>query len=185
LTAPEAGRGIGYGERAAEITTTFVGLPRDTFRILHVSTGNVCRSPITERLTRHFVHQRLGVLGGGLVVESAGTWGHEGAPMEAHAETVLAEYGADDQAVLQGRQGGRVDGVHQAGELLEREGAQARRVAHGDDLGTAAVTTQGMGTGEMTLVAGMLASVLRGGTDPARARGDVRELVAAFPPYPR
>jgi len=36
----------------AEITTTFVGLPRDCFRILHVSTGNVCRSPITERLTR-------------------------------------------------------------------------------------------------------------------------------------
>ncbi len=95
MTAPEAGRGIGNGERAAEITTTFVGLPRDTFRILHVSTGNVCRSPITERLTRHFVHQRLGVLGGGLIVESAGTWGHEGAPMEAHAETVLAEYGAD------------------------------------------------------------------------------------------
>ncbi|MBT2902775.1 serine hydroxymethyltransferase [Streptomyces sp. McG8] len=57
--------------------------------------------------------------------------------------------------------------------------------ARGLRLGTAAVTTQGMGTGEMTLVAGMLASVLRGGTDPARARGDVRELVAAFPPYPR
>ncbi|MFF8976622.1 serine hydroxymethyltransferase [Streptomyces cellulosae] len=57
--------------------------------------------------------------------------------------------------------------------------------ARGLRLGTAAVTTQGMGTGEMTLVAGMLASVLRGGTDPARAREDVRDLVAAFPPYPR
>ncbi|MFJ7122006.1 serine hydroxymethyltransferase [Streptomyces albogriseolus] len=60
---------------------------------------------------------------------------------------------------------------------------------HADDrglrLGTAAVTTQGMGTGEMTLVAGLLASVLRGGTDPVRAREDVRDLVAAFPPYPR
>ena len=95
MTAPDAGRGIGNGERAAEITTTFVGLPRDTFRILHVSTGNVCRSPITERLTRHFVAQRLGILGGALVVESAGTSGHEGAPMESHAETVLAEFGAD------------------------------------------------------------------------------------------
>src|SRR5690349_23545447 len=88
-------RGIGDGESAAEITTTFVGLPRDSFRILHVSTGNVCRSPITERLTRHFVMERLGVLGGGLVVESAGTWGHEGAPMEANAEAVLADFGAD------------------------------------------------------------------------------------------
>ncbi|MFJ3302874.1 protein-tyrosine-phosphatase [Streptomyces sp. NPDC086549] len=95
MTAPDAGRGIGNRERAAEITTTFVGLPRDSFRILHVSTGNVCRSPITERLTRHFVTQRLGVLGRSLIVESAGTWGHEGAPMEANAETVLAEFGAD------------------------------------------------------------------------------------------
>ncbi|BFO15309.1 hypothetical protein SHKM778_16970 [Streptomyces sp. KM77-8] len=64
MTAPESGRGIGNGESSAEITTTF-GFPRDTFRILHVSTGNVCRSPITERLTRHFVSQRLGILGAG------------------------------------------------------------------------------------------------------------------------
>ncbi|MFD4606814.1 MULTISPECIES: protein-tyrosine-phosphatase [unclassified Streptomyces] len=87
MTAPDAGRGIG-----------------DTFRILHVSTGNVCRSPITERLTRHFVADRLGdpppgsaggTPSGGLIVESAGTWGHEGAPMEANAETVLADFGAD------------------------------------------------------------------------------------------
>ena len=67
MTAPGSGRGIGNGESAAEITTTFVGLPRDSFRILHVSTGNVCRSPITERLTRHFVQERLGILGGGLI----------------------------------------------------------------------------------------------------------------------
>ncbi|WP_424211770.1 protein-tyrosine-phosphatase [Streptomyces sp. BI20] len=68
----------------------------DTFRILHVSTGNVCRSPITERLTRHALTGRLGEsLASGLIVESAGTWGHEGAPMEAHAATVLADFGAD------------------------------------------------------------------------------------------
>ncbi|MGC4944881.1 protein-tyrosine-phosphatase [Streptomyces sp. DT224] len=81
MTAPE-GRGI-------------AGRP-DTFRILHVSTGNVCRSPITERLTRHALVHRLGdPLQGGLIVESAGTWGHEGAPMEANAEVVLADFGAD------------------------------------------------------------------------------------------
>ncbi|WP_149181212.1 protein-tyrosine-phosphatase [Streptomyces sp. TRM49041] len=79
MTAPE-GRGIGT---------------ESTFRILHVSTGNVCRSPITERLTRHALSDRLGAPLGGLVVESAGTWGHEGAPMEANAETVLADFGAD------------------------------------------------------------------------------------------
>ncbi|MFE1953562.1 MULTISPECIES: arsenate reductase/protein-tyrosine-phosphatase family protein [Streptomyces] len=90
MTAPETGRGIGtgYGES--------VVLPGDSFRILHVSTGNVCRSPITERLTRHALADRLGdPLAGGLVVESAGTWGHEGAPMEANAETVLTDFGAD------------------------------------------------------------------------------------------
>ncbi|GGT33436.1 arsenate reductase/protein-tyrosine-phosphatase family protein [Streptomyces purpureus] len=82
MTAPE-GRGIaGYD---------------NSFRILHVSTGNVCRSPITERLTRHALSHRLGgdPLAGGLIVESAGTWGHEGAPMEANAEIVLADFGAD------------------------------------------------------------------------------------------
>ncbi|MFC9398318.1 protein-tyrosine-phosphatase [Streptomyces sp. NPDC057027] len=83
MTAPE-GRGIAGHEDS------------DTFRILHVSTGNVCRSPITERLTRHALSDRLGdPLGGGLIVESAGTWGHEGAPMEANAELVLADFGAD------------------------------------------------------------------------------------------
>ncbi|CAM5520563.1 protein-tyrosine-phosphatase [Streptomyces tanashiensis] len=84
MTAPE-GRGIaGFDDDSS------------TFRILHVSTGNVCRSPITERLTRHALSDRLGdPLGGGLIVESAGTWGHEGAPMEANAELVLADFGAD------------------------------------------------------------------------------------------
>ncbi|MEU2434169.1 MULTISPECIES: protein-tyrosine-phosphatase [unclassified Streptomyces] len=82
MTAPE-GRGIG-------------GTEHNAFRILHVSTGNVCRSPITERLTRHALSHRLGdSIAGGLIVESAGTWGHEGAPMEPNAETVLTDFGAD------------------------------------------------------------------------------------------
>ncbi|MBB0245196.1 protein-tyrosine-phosphatase [Streptomyces alkaliphilus] len=70
-------------------------MPGATFRILYVSTGNVCRSPITERLTRQALRDRLGPAGGGLIVESAGTWGHVGAPMEAHAARVLTEFGAD------------------------------------------------------------------------------------------
>ncbi|MEV6023625.1 protein-tyrosine-phosphatase [Streptomyces sp. NPDC052036] len=102
MTPPDAGRGIGNEDRTGGLAEP--GLPGDTFRILHVSTGNVCRSPITERLTRHFLADRLGcpapglVAGsvmGGLIVESAGTWGHEGAPMEANAEAVLADFGAD------------------------------------------------------------------------------------------
>jgi protein-tyrosine phosphatase len=74
------------------------GLPGhrgDVFRILHVCTGNVCRSPIAERLTRHELARRLGDAAAGILVESAGTWGHEGASMEPHAATVLTEYAAD------------------------------------------------------------------------------------------
>jgi protein-tyrosine phosphatase len=88
LTTPTDGRGIrGHPAAGAE--------GRDAFRILHVCTGNVCRSPMAERLTRHELRRRLGDGAAGMLVESAGTWGHEGAPMEAHAAAVLAEYGAD------------------------------------------------------------------------------------------
>ncbi|MFF7857767.1 serine hydroxymethyltransferase [Streptomyces sp. NPDC007904] len=51
-------------------------------------------------------------------------------------------------------------------------------------LGTAAVTTQGMGEREMARVAGLMGGVLRGTADVARSRQEVRELAAAFPPYP-
>ncbi|WP_035852793.1 arsenate reductase/protein-tyrosine-phosphatase family protein [Kitasatospora azatica] len=72
--------------------------PADSFRILFVCTGNVCRSPIAERLTRHELDARLDARAAGrILVESAGTWGHEGAPMEAHAATVLDEYGVDSR----------------------------------------------------------------------------------------
>ncbi|OEV05801.1 protein tyrosine phosphatase [Streptomyces oceani] len=73
----------------------------EVFRILHVSTGNVCRSPLTERLNRHALADRLGdARSGGIVVESAGTWGHEDAPMEDHAHAVLLEHGADPAGFL-------------------------------------------------------------------------------------
>ncbi|MEU0443113.1 MULTISPECIES: serine hydroxymethyltransferase [unclassified Streptomyces] len=49
-------------------------------------------------------------------------------------------------------------------------------------LGTAAVTTQGMGEGEMAYVAGLMARVLRGETDAQRGRAEARELAERFPP---
>jgi protein-tyrosine phosphatase len=67
----------------------------DRFRVLYVCTGSVCRSPIAERLTRLELDRRLGAGAEAISVRSAGTWGHVGAPMEAHAATVLSEYGAD------------------------------------------------------------------------------------------
>ncbi|HLZ38505.1 MAG TPA: hypothetical protein VKP64_12290 [Mycobacteriales bacterium] len=64
------------------------------FRVLHVCTGNICRSPIAERLMRTGLVRRLGpeVLDR-VVVESAGTWGHTGSPMERFALATLAEIG--------------------------------------------------------------------------------------------
>lgn len=66
-----------------------------TFRILHVCTGNICRSPIAERLTRGGLEQRLGADAERFLVESAGTWGHSGSPMEPHALTTLSAHGVD------------------------------------------------------------------------------------------
>ncbi|EST29272.1 protein tyrosine phosphatase [Streptomycetaceae bacterium MP113-05] len=92
MTPPPEGRGIPLQADLGE---------SGVFRILHVSTGNVCRSPLTERLTRHALADRLGGrLSDGIVVESAGTWGHVGAPMEEHAAAVLVERGADPAGFL-------------------------------------------------------------------------------------
>ncbi|MEU6351295.1 serine hydroxymethyltransferase [Streptomyces sp. NPDC047072] len=52
-------------------------------------------------------------------------------------------------------------------------------------LGTAAVTTQGMGEPEMARIAALLAGVVRGEAETAKAREEVRDLVDGFPPYPR
>ena len=56
--------------------------------------------------------------------------------------------------------------------------------ARGLRLGTAAVTTQGMGEKEMAWLAALLARVLRGETESPKAREEVRELAGRFPPYP-
>ncbi|WP_055494816.1 serine hydroxymethyltransferase [Streptomyces sp. TP-A0356] len=56
--------------------------------------------------------------------------------------------------------------------------------ARGLRLGTAALTTQGMGETEMAYVARLFASVLRDEVDGRKAREEVRELTGRFPPYP-
>ena len=67
----------------------------ERFRILHVCTGNICRSPMAERMTRSGLAARLGDQAQRFTVESAGTWGHTGSPMEPHALSTLAAYGID------------------------------------------------------------------------------------------
>ncbi|MFJ8604540.1 serine hydroxymethyltransferase [Streptomyces shenzhenensis] len=56
--------------------------------------------------------------------------------------------------------------------------------ARGLRLGTAAVTTQGMGEAELDRIGALLAAVLRGAADTVGARAEVRELTGRFPPYP-
>jgi protein-tyrosine phosphatase len=61
------------------------------FTILVVCTGNIARSAMGQRLMQT-------ALSGApeLVVTSAGTWGHEGSPMERNAAAALAETGIDE-----------------------------------------------------------------------------------------
>jgi len=56
--------------------------------------------------------------------------------------------------------------------------------ARGLRLGTAALTTQGMGDTEMARIAVLFASVLRGAGESGGVREEVRELAGRFPPYP-
>ncbi|MCX3064097.1 serine hydroxymethyltransferase [Streptomyces beihaiensis] len=52
-------------------------------------------------------------------------------------------------------------------------------------LGTAAVTTQGMGEAEMARIAVLLSGVVRDTLDVREVREEVRELTGEFPPYER
>jgi protein-tyrosine phosphatase len=59
----------------------------DTFRILFVCTGNICRSPMAERLTA----ARLQEPAPWVSVSSAGTYAMVGSPIEPNALAMLAE----------------------------------------------------------------------------------------------
>jgi glycine hydroxymethyltransferase len=85
-----------------------------------------------------------------------------------------------------------------AQEVLDRAGITCNRNTIPDDprsafvtsglrLGSAAQTTAGMGTGEFRRIGSLIGRTLRGRDDEATVaavRAEVRELCAAFPPYP-
>ncbi len=98
--AAGAARGRGPQQGAARAAARPRGAPvtspdAEVFRVLHVCTGNICRSPMAERLTRAGLDARLGVQAERVQVRSAGTWGHTGSPMEPHALTTLGSAGID------------------------------------------------------------------------------------------
>lgn len=61
--------------------------------ILMVCTGNVCRSPLLERLVQPALDRRFGA--GAVQVRSAGTLGLAGQPMDERAAAVLRSLGGD------------------------------------------------------------------------------------------
>ena len=65
------------------------------YHVLHVCTGNICRSPMAELIMRAGLEQRFGP-SVDVEVRGAGTYGgHAGGPMHAPAAEVLGELGLD------------------------------------------------------------------------------------------
>ncbi|MET9022911.1 hypothetical protein ABZV93_23305 [Actinopolymorpha sp. NPDC004070] len=67
----------------------------DTFAILYVCTGNMCRSPMAERMTRAALAARLGPDADRFTVYSAGTGTMDGRQMTTEAAAQVKAYAAD------------------------------------------------------------------------------------------
>jgi len=70
------------------------------FSILHVCTGNVCRSPFAERLTIARLDAELGAGGHDVNVCSAGLRGMVGHPMDTTAAAEMARHGVGHEGFL-------------------------------------------------------------------------------------
>ncbi len=73
----------------------------EQFEILFVCTGNICRSPFAERLTRRLLADQLGGDGAGrFVVASAGTQAQAGSGMDLLTRAELRAWGGDPDGFL-------------------------------------------------------------------------------------
>ena len=66
-----------------------------SFSILFVCTGNICRSPLAERLLHTRLGAAVGERRGSFLVGSAGTQGWEGSAMDPTAAAQLVRLGGD------------------------------------------------------------------------------------------
>lgn len=70
------------------------------FKILVVCTGNVCRSPLAERMLNAYLDQALGELRDRVLVASAGARALEGNPMDASSARELVRLGGDPDGFI-------------------------------------------------------------------------------------
>lgn len=75
-------------------------LSEDRFRLLFVCTGNICRSPLAERLAYLWLGDRLGPDFALFDVTSAGVHGLEQEPMDPYAASNLRALGGDPAGFL-------------------------------------------------------------------------------------
>jgi protein-tyrosine phosphatase len=67
----------------------------DEFRIVIVCTANICRSPMAEAMIRQGL-RAAGSDAAGVVVESAGVYGHEGSPIAPGSAAALQALGIEE-----------------------------------------------------------------------------------------
>ncbi|MYW67619.1 serine hydroxymethyltransferase [Streptomyces sp. SID8379] len=89
-----------------------------------------------------------------------------------------------DPAPLGGTEGRTARGRLASAGLVLDTCALPHGVGRGLRLGTAAVTTQGMGEAEMARIGVLLSGVVRDALDVRAVREEVRDLAGRFPPYP-
>ncbi|MFJ3444180.1 serine hydroxymethyltransferase [Streptomyces sp. NPDC086081] len=181
-----------------------------THKVLRGPRGGLilCRAELAERVDRAVFPFTQGGAQMHTIAAKAVAFGEAATPafaayahqVVANARVLAARLAAEGLAVTTGGTDTHLITVDPAPLGVDGRTARGRLAAagmvldccalpHGDArglrLGTAAITTQGMGEAEAARIAKLLAGVLRGVTDPARAREEVRELTGAFPPYAR
>ncbi|GGN77325.1 serine hydroxymethyltransferase [Streptomyces albiflavescens] len=180
-----------------------------THKVLRGPRGGMilCGSELAERVDRAVFPFTQGGAQMHTIAAKAVAFGEAATPaFSAYAHQVVAnarvladELGDEGLAVITGGTDTHLLTVDPAPLGVDGRTARGRLAAagmvldccalpHGDArglrLGTAALTTQGMGEAEMARIAVLLAGVLREDIEAKKAREEVRELTGRFPPYP-
>ena len=66
-----------------------------SLHVTFVCSGNICRSPLAERLTSAWAVRALGANAAGVLVASAGTDALDGKPMDKRSAAALAALGGE------------------------------------------------------------------------------------------